>query len=93
MVLGMSLQMLGQLINPAGQQCDLYLRRAGVGLAGPVVAYDFFFLFLRQHLTNIPFLHVPTYLLAGSTLTYSRLFTITTIIPLLNYFAMNFSDK
>ena len=38
MVLLMNLHMLGQIVDPLGQDCDLYLSRTGIGLVGSVFA-------------------------------------------------------
>jgi len=42
-ILLVSLEMLGQVVNSLTQQCHLYLGRTGVGLVGTEVRHDLFF--------------------------------------------------
>src|SRR5262245_35029607 len=48
MVLRVRAEMLRQLVDARGQQCDLHLRRAGVGLTLAVLADDLLFCFLAE---------------------------------------------
>src|SRR5579884_102752 len=49
-------QVLGQVVDPLGQHRDLYLRRAGVGLAAAVLRDDLLLCFLGQgHCPLLPF--------------------------------------
>ena len=43
------LQMLGELLDALGQDCDLYFRRTGVGLVGTVCGNNFSLLFFADH--------------------------------------------
>ena len=54
-VLLVHLQMLGELVDALGQDGDLDLRRAGVGLVGLVVGNDGSLLVLGNHGITLPF--------------------------------------
>ena len=51
MVLLMNLHMLGQIVDPLGQDCDLYLSRTGIGLVGSVFGNNSLLFFLEHHST------------------------------------------
>ena len=53
-VLFVGLEMLGQIVDPPGQDGDLHLRGAGVALMGGIGLHDFGF-FLGKHVLHLFF--------------------------------------
>jgi len=51
----MTLEMLGKLVDPLGQERDLHFRRTRISLVSLKIADDFLFFGLRQHVTKKPF--------------------------------------
>ena len=49
MILLVDLHMLGQIVDPLGQDCDLYLGGTGIGVVGTVGGDDRLLLFLEHH--------------------------------------------
>lgn len=61
-VFAMSLEMLGEVVNPLGQQGNLHFRGAGITLMRFKIGNDTFFFLLRQHLLDKSFLECPSHI-------------------------------
>jgi hypothetical protein len=64
-IFAMSLEMLGEIVDPLCQQCNLYVRRTGIALVRFIILNNTTFFLLRQHLSDKSFLECPsqTYLI------------------------------
>jgi hypothetical protein len=64
-IFAMSLEMLGEIVDPLCQQCNLYFRRTGIALVRFKILNNTSFFLLRQHLSDKSFLECPsqTYLI------------------------------
>jgi hypothetical protein len=76
MVFSVNFEMLGEVIYPLRQQCNLHFRRTGIALVGLKIANNLLFFLLWQHFPANPFSHTHLKPVKPSYLSVEELYSV-----------------